>query len=67
MKRINQSLDDLLSQLSVLTTEWRDDFSQKVLQTLDELPEQGPVTLDTIETLLHSDYEAAITLFSALS
>lgn len=63
MKRINQSLNDLLSRLSVLTTEWRDDFSQKVLHALDELPEQGPVTLDSIEALLHSDYETAITLF----
>lgn len=62
MQRVSQNLDDLLSNLSVLETVWKDDFAQAVLDLLTRLPNDRPVQRSDIEEMLRTDFDAAITV-----
>jgi hypothetical protein len=64
MERIKQDKDDLLGKLSILETDWRDDFSQEVISFLDYLDlDSLENNRETIEKLLEKDFNAASTVF----
>ncbi len=69
MKKVTQNTGDLLARLSVLETDWKDDFSRRVVSFLDKFS-----TVDddpwSLVRLLDEDFEAASTgirLFLELS
>lgn len=61
MKKITQTTPELLNELSVLETDWKDDFSRKVLAFLNkfEAVDQDPWSL---VRLLDEDFETASTI-----
>ena len=62
MVRHQQTTEDLFEKLSNIETDWKDDFSERVIIFLDKIPNEN-VTNDDLVKLLEEDFEAAITVF----
>ncbi|HHJ15491.1 MAG TPA: hypothetical protein ENJ80_02220 [Gammaproteobacteria bacterium] len=52
MKRYRQTLDEILRQLSVVNTSWRDDHADAVIQRLQQIPQKAAYTRDDLLQLL---------------
>ncbi len=64
MKKIEQDKNDLLSNLSVLETDWRDDFSSEVIAFLDNIELDSIKNQEkTLNELLEKDFKVASTVF----
>lgn len=62
MERHRQTLDEILSSLSPIQSEWRDDLAKSVMDLLDGIPEKGSYTTGDLRALLQRDFEAGLTL-----
>lgn len=54
MKRLRQSLDDLLAHLSPVDTRWQDEHSEAVIQRLDRIPTKQEYIRADVEKILDS-------------
>ena len=57
MKVEQQSTDELLSQLSRLEVDWRDDQSTRAIDRLKSIPVKSSYTIDDIRAILNDDFE----------
>jgi hypothetical protein len=62
MKRVEQTLDDLFSKLTTIETDWKDDFSDRLVVFINEISE-NEINKEVLITLLEKDYELGITVF----
>lgn len=62
MKKVTQDTDELLASLSILETDWKDDFSRRVLSVLEGIGDSPEVDYQQLINLLHHDFEAATTI-----
>ena len=62
MERYRQTLDEILSRLSQIRSEWRDDLADSVMELLDSIPEKILYTPEDLQILLERDFEAGLTL-----
>jgi DpnII restriction endonuclease len=64
MKKTEQKKGDLLSSLSILETDWRDDFSTEVINFLDNIDiDSIKGNEKTLSDLLEKDFNVASTVF----
>ena len=63
MIKIIQTSEELLSSLSVLQTDWKDEFASLVIKLLEEIPEDSEIEQKRLIELLDADFEAASTIF----
>lgn len=64
MEKIRQDKDALLAKLSVLETDWRDDFSTAVISFLDHIDLEAIASNENrIRELLEDDFNVASTVF----
>lgn len=62
MQKVTQSTDELLASLSILETDWKDDFSLRVLSVLENIGDSPDIDYQQLIELLHQDFEAATTI-----
>jgi hypothetical protein len=62
MERIKQELDFIKSQLDVVESDWKDAFSDRVVEQLNNFDSIGKISEEDLLNLLQSDYEVAITI-----
>lgn len=62
MKKVIQTTEELMASLSILETDWKDEFSQRVLAVLDTVGESGDVDQQQLVSLLMQDFDAATTI-----
>lgn len=63
MKRHVQKLDELVKSLSTIETDWKDDFSDRVIAFLDKIPSDSVFEEKHLTALLDDDFEIASTVF----
>ncbi|WP_236979635.1 type II restriction endonuclease [Membranihabitans maritimus] len=63
MERHLQDIEEIKSKLSVLESEWKDEFAEKVLQQLGWLRDASKVDNELLIRLLQDDYQVALTVF----
>ena len=63
MKRHAQSVEELIAGLSAIETDWKDDFSAKVIAFLDKIPQDSVFEVKHLVSLLEDDFEIASTVF----
>lgn len=64
MKKVNQDKNKLISSLSTLETEWKDEFAEKVIKFLDEIDvDYLNKSETTLIELLDKDFDVASTIF----
>ena len=63
MRRLTQSIDDLMSKLSILPTEWRDDTADRIIAYLDGIAEKESYSKEDLKMLLDQDFDIALTVF----
>ncbi|MEX2444136.1 MAG: DpnII family type II restriction endonuclease [Alkalispirochaeta sp.] len=62
MKKVTQDTDELLESLSILETDWKDDFSRRVLAVLENIGDSSDIDHQQLIELLQQDFEAASTI-----
>ncbi len=62
MQRYRQTFEEIISQLSAIHSEWKDDRAGLVIDLLGSVPEKSSYTRDDLRTLLESDFKSALTL-----
>lgn len=62
MERFRQTFEEIISRLSPIQSDWRDDLAKSVMDLLDGIPEKGSYDTSDLATLLDRDFEAALTL-----
>lgn len=62
MKRHRQTFEEIISKLSVIQSEWKDDLAKSVMDLLDSVPEKAFYTADDLREILDKDFEAGLTL-----
>lgn len=62
MKKVTQNTDELLASLSILETDWKDDFSRRVLAVLENVGDSPDIDYLQLIELLRRDFEAATTI-----
>jgi hypothetical protein len=60
MEVIVQKLDDILTSLSPLTVEWKDDTARRVIERLQALPVKKAYTIDDVKALLNENFDDGI-------
>lgn len=63
MERHVQDIEKIKSKLSVLESEWKDEFAEKVLQQLGWFRDASKVDNELLIRLLQDDYHVALTVF----
>jgi len=62
VERRRQTFDEIISNLSRIESEWKDDHARSVMVLLDSIEERASYTSDDLRRLLDRDHEAGITL-----
>jgi hypothetical protein len=62
LKKVTQNTDELLASLSILETDWKDDFSRRVLAVLENVGDSPDIDYLQLIELLRRDFEAATTI-----
>lgn len=62
MKRYRQTFEEIISKLSVIQTEWKDELAGSVMDLLDGLQDKTSYTADDLREILEKDFEAGLTL-----
>lgn len=62
MERHRQTFDEVISKLSSIQSEWKDDLAKSVMEILDGIQEKSSYTADDLRELLEADFEAGMTL-----
>ena len=61
MRRVEQSFEELIGQLTEVETVWRDDFADEVIGILGQLQRQG-LSRDTVQRQLATNFKAGMTV-----
>ena len=62
MKKVSQDTDELLESLSIVETDWKDDFSRRVFAVLENIGDYTDIDHRQLIELLQQDFEAASTI-----
>lgn len=62
MKRYRQTFEEIISKLSVIQAEWKDDLARSVMEILEVVPEKASYTAEDLREILERDFEAGLTL-----
>lgn len=62
MKRVHQTIDEILTRLSVLQTEWKDNFSETVIELINMIPDDRKIRIEDLQYLFDKDFKAALTV-----
>lgn len=62
MQRYRQTFEEIISQLSTIHSEWKDDRAGLVIDLLGNIPEKSSYTRADLRSLLESDFKSALTL-----
>lgn len=62
MQRYRQTFDEIISQLSAIHSEWKDDRAGLVIELLGNIPEKSSYTRVDLRSLLERDFKSALTL-----
>jgi len=62
MERRRQTFDEIISNLSRIESEWKDDHAKSVMDLLDKIEERGSYATGDLQKLLEEDFEAGMTL-----
>src|SRR5215208_4066657 len=66
MQRHRQTFEEIISKLSAIHSEWKDDRAGKVIELLGNIPEKSSYTRTDLRSLLESDFKAALTLIQLI-
>ena len=62
MERCTQTLEEILSELSSLESDWKDAFAVRVIEFLSSVAEKSEYSLDDLKSMLDQDFDAAVTV-----
>ena len=62
MKRYRQTFEEIISKLSAIQAEWKDDLAKSVMEILGSIPEKASYTAGDLREILEQDFEAGLTL-----
>jgi hypothetical protein len=62
MERRRQTFEEIISNLSRIESEWKDDHAKSVMDLLDGIEEKASYTIHDLQQILDKDYEAGMTL-----
>lgn len=62
MKRYRQTFEEIISKLSAIQAEWKDDLAKSVMEILERTPEKASYTPADLREILERDFEAGLTL-----
>jgi DpnII restriction endonuclease len=62
MERRRQTFDDILSNLTRIESEWKDDLAKSVMELLDGIEEKPSYTNRDLQSLLSENFDAGLTL-----
>lgn len=62
MERHRQTFDEIISKLSSIQSEWKDDLASSVMDLLDDIQERESYTTQDLREILQKDFEAGMTL-----
>jgi hypothetical protein len=62
MERHRQTFDEIISKLSSIQSEWKDDLAKSVMDLLDGIEEKSSYTTRDLREILEKDFEAGLTL-----
>src|SRR6478672_13507961 len=62
MERRRQTFEEIISSLSRIESEWKDDHAKSVMDLLDGIEEKATYTTRDLQQILDKDYNAGMTL-----
>jgi hypothetical protein len=62
MERHRQTFDEIVSKLSSIQSEWKDDLAKSVMDFLDAIQERSSYTTGDLREILEKDFDAGMTL-----
>lgn len=62
MERYRQTFEEIISKLSPIQSEWRDDLATSVIDLLLGIPDKDSYTTGDLQALLAKDFDAGLTL-----
>lgn len=62
MERHRQTSDEIISKLSSIQSEWKDDLAKSVMDLLDGIEEKSTYEASDLRKILEQDFEAGLTL-----
>lgn len=62
MERHRQTFDEIISKLSPIQSEWRDDLASSVMDLLESVEQRGSYTTEDLRHLLDKDFKAGMIL-----
>lgn len=62
MERYRQTFEEIISKLSPIQSEWRDDLATSVIDLLLGIPDKDVYTTEDLRALLAKDFDAGLTL-----
>ena len=62
MERHRQTFDEIISKLSSIQSEWKDDLAKSVMDLLDGIEEKSSYTTRDLREILEKDFDAGLTL-----
>jgi hypothetical protein len=62
LKRYRQTFEEIISKLSAIQAEWKDDLAKSVMEILDSIPEKDAYTAGDLREVLEQDFDAGLTL-----
>lgn len=66
MKRYNQTLEEVKNNLSVVETQWRDQFADNVIAELEYIENLDKMTLKELHQMFQRDYDVALSIVQIL-
>jgi DpnII restriction endonuclease len=66
MQRHRQTFEEIISQLSSIHSEWKDDRAGLVIELLGNIPEKSSYTRADLRDLLEKDFKSALTLIQLM-
>lgn len=66
MKRYNQTLEEVKNNLSVVETQWRDQFADNVIAELEYVENLDKMTLKELHQMFQRDYDVALSIVQIL-
>lgn len=62
MERHRQTFEEIISKLSAIQSEWKDDLAKAVMDLLDGIEEKDSYTTEDLRQILEQDFNAGLTL-----
>lgn len=62
MERHRQTFEEIISKLSAIQSEWKDDLAKSVMDLLDGIEEKDSYTTEDLRQILEQDFNAGLTL-----